>query len=118
MFRARLARSDAAASSVGFDLPIFSSRMTRSSTVGLSSSCWIGALALDRVHRARARAAAPADSVGDCTPIAAFDRYFFGQTATAAAPAARHSTSGTTNHHLAAVDDRQVIERVKRLWLH
>ena len=32
-----------------------------------------------------------ADSVGDWTPMAAFDRYFFGHTATATAPSAMHS---------------------------
>ena len=76
-----------------------SSRMTRSSTVGLSSSCWMArwrsAGSIELTPRSRSGA-----SVADCMPIVARERYFFGHTATAAAPSAMHSSSGTTNHHL------------------
>jgi hypothetical protein len=99
MFCDKLARRAAAASSAGLVLFSFSSRMTRSSTVGLRSSCWIARWrstgSIELMPRSRS-----ADSVGFCTPIAAFDRYFFGQTATAAAPAAMQSSSGMTSHHL------------------
>ena len=59
-----------------------------------------------------------ADSVGDCTPIAAFERYVFGHTPAAAAPAADAQRQRDDEPQLAAVDHRQVIERMKRLWLH
>ena len=118
MLRARLARSAAAASSAGFDLVDLLLADDAIEDRRAEQQLLDGALPLDRIHRARPRAADPADSVGDWTPIAAFDRYFFGHTATSAAPAAMASTQRHDEPPLAAVDDRQVIERVKRLWLH
>jgi hypothetical protein len=73
--------------------------MTRSSTVGAEQQLLDGPLALGRSIELTPRSRSGA-SVADCMPMVARERYFFGHTATAAAPSAMHSSSGTTNHHL------------------
>jgi hypothetical protein len=99
MFRAMFSRSHAATSAAGLDGLMFSSRMTRSSTVGLSSSCWTARCRSTGSIELTPRRSS-GESVGDCIPIVARDRYFFGHTASTAAPATMHTTSGTMNHHL------------------
>ena len=98
MFSVTFARSQAATSLTGFDVLIFSSRTTRSSTVGLRSSCDTARCrsfgSIDWTPRRKSP-----ESVGDAIAMPACDTYFFGHTLTVMSPARMQNSSGPMNHH-------------------